>query len=109
MCDMLDLKPIEPMGQLAPEAMAGFTALGQAALAEGAIPKKYKESMAIAVALTTQVPLLHPGSPRSSSACSGRDQRRAGRDRLRRHCVASWSSPQPWDPLCPLAGPTSGI
>ncbi|HKE46725.1 MAG TPA: carboxymuconolactone decarboxylase family protein [Rhodanobacteraceae bacterium] len=34
--------------------MAGFKALDQHALADGAIPKKYKELMAIAVALTTQ-------------------------------------------------------
>ena len=56
MFDMSHLKRIGPMGKLAPEAMAGFKALDQAALADGAIPKKYKELMAIAVALTTQCP-----------------------------------------------------
>ena len=56
MFDMSDLKRIAPMGQLAPEAMAGFKALDEKALAAGAIPKKYKELMAIAVALTTQCP-----------------------------------------------------
>lgn len=56
MFDMSHLHRIGPMGRLAPEAMAGFKALDQAALAEGAIPKKYKELMAIAVALTTQCP-----------------------------------------------------
>ena len=34
--------------------MAAFQAYDKAALANGAIPKKYKELMAIAVALTTQ-------------------------------------------------------
>jgi len=56
MFDMSHLKRIAPMGQLAPAAMAGFRALDEAALAAGAIPRKYKELMAIAVALTTQCP-----------------------------------------------------
>jgi AhpD family alkylhydroperoxidase len=56
MYDMSHLKRLGPMGKLAPEAMAGFQALDKAALADGAIPKKYKELMAIAVALTTQCP-----------------------------------------------------
>jgi len=56
MYDMSHLKRIAPIGQLAPESMAGFKALDVAALAEGAIPKKYKELMAIAIALTTQCP-----------------------------------------------------
>ena len=36
--------------------MAAFQALDSAALAGGAIPRKYKELMALAVALTTQCP-----------------------------------------------------
>lgn len=56
MFSMSDLTRIPAIGQLAPEAFAGFKALDKAALAEGAIPKKYKELMAIAVALTTQCP-----------------------------------------------------
>ena len=56
MFNMSDLTRIPAIGQLAPEAFAGFKALDKAALADGAIPKKYKELMAIAVALTTQCP-----------------------------------------------------
>jgi AhpD family alkylhydroperoxidase len=56
MFDMAHLKRLGPMGKLAPEAMAGFQALDKAALADGAIPKKYKELIAIAVGLTTQCP-----------------------------------------------------
>lgn len=56
MFDMTNLKRIGPMGQLAPDAMAKFQAFDKAALADGAIPKKYKELMAIAVGLTTQCP-----------------------------------------------------
>jgi AhpD family alkylhydroperoxidase len=56
MFDMNHLKRLGPMGKLAPAAMAGFQALDQAALTDGAIPKKYKELMALAVGLTTQCP-----------------------------------------------------
>ena len=56
MFDLSNLKKIAKLGTLAPRAMAGFKALDEAALADGAIPKKYKELMAIAVALTTQCP-----------------------------------------------------
>jgi AhpD family alkylhydroperoxidase len=41
---------------LAPEAWRAFAAFDQAALADGAIPRKYKELIAVAVALTTQCP-----------------------------------------------------
>ncbi len=56
MFDMAHLKRLGPMGKLTPEAMAGFQTLDKAALADGEIPKKYKELMAIAVGLTTQCP-----------------------------------------------------
>jgi AhpD family alkylhydroperoxidase len=36
--------------------MAAFSAYDKAALGDGAIPKKYKELMAIAMALTTRCP-----------------------------------------------------
>jgi len=51
-----NLARLSKIGKLAPEAMTGFQAYDKAALADGAIPKKYKELMAIAVALTTQCP-----------------------------------------------------
>jgi AhpD family alkylhydroperoxidase len=44
------------MGQLAPNAKAGFMTLDEAALTKGAIPNKCKELMAVAVARTTQCP-----------------------------------------------------
>ncbi len=56
MYDSENLKKLSALKQLAPEAMAGFEALDRAALADGAMPKKYKELMALAVALTTQCP-----------------------------------------------------
>ena len=56
---MYDLKNLNKMKHFetnAPEAMRAFIAFDQAALAEGAIPRKYKELMALAVAFTTQCP-----------------------------------------------------
>jgi AhpD family alkylhydroperoxidase len=51
-----NLKRLPKMGKLSQEAMNAFWAYDKAALADGAIPKKYKELMALAVALTTQCP-----------------------------------------------------
>lgn len=56
MYDMKNLGKLKQIGQLAPKAMEAFQAFDAAALADGAIPVKYKELMAIAVALTTQCP-----------------------------------------------------
>ena len=56
---MYDLKNLSKMKNLeanAPEAMKAFVAFDKAALAGGAIPAKYKELMALAVAFTTQCP-----------------------------------------------------
>jgi AhpD family alkylhydroperoxidase len=55
---MYDVKNLSKMKNLeahAPEAMR-VVAFDKAALAEGAIPRKYKELMALAVAFTTQCP-----------------------------------------------------
>src|SRR4026207_2472749 len=51
-----NLTKLPRLGELSPEATAAFWAYDKAALADGAIPKKYKELMAVAVALTTQCP-----------------------------------------------------
>ena len=66
-----NLNKLPKLGELSPEAMATFRAYDKAALAEGAIPKKYKELMAIAVALTTQCPYcidIHVGNARKAGA-----------------------------------------
>jgi hypothetical protein len=73
MFDISHLKRIGPLGQLAPASMAGFKALDEAALTAGAIPKKYKELMAIAVALTT------PRTKRLQSPCLSRPRCELGR------------------------------
>ena len=54
MYDMNNMNKLPKLAELAPEAMKGFQALDAAALAEGAISKKNKELIALAVALTTQ-------------------------------------------------------
>ncbi len=57
---MYNLKDLFPklgkLGKKAPKAMEAFAALDEAAMKDGAIPKKYKELIAVGVALTTQCP-----------------------------------------------------
>ena len=54
MYDMKHLTKLKKLGELAPDAWKGFLAFDEAAFKDGAIPLKYKELMAVAVALTTQ-------------------------------------------------------
>lgn len=56
MYDMKNLAKLKTLDASAPEGMKAFWAFDKAAMAEGAIPVKYKELMALAVALTTQCP-----------------------------------------------------
>ena len=56
MYDMKNLTKLKNLGTLAPEAWKAFVAFDEAAFKGGAIPLKYKELMAVAVALTTQCP-----------------------------------------------------
>lgn len=51
-----NLSALKKMDGLAPEVMKAFWAFDKAAVAPGAIPVKYKELIAVAVALTTQCP-----------------------------------------------------
>jgi AhpD family alkylhydroperoxidase len=66
-----NLTKLKKMDALAPEVMKAFWAFDQAAVAEGAIPVKYKELIAVAVALTTQCPYcisIHSGNARKAGA-----------------------------------------
>ena len=56
MYDMANLKKLKTLGEGAPKAMEAFWAFDKAAMADGAVPKKYKELIALGVALTTQCP-----------------------------------------------------
>jgi alkylhydroperoxidase/carboxymuconolactone decarboxylase family protein YurZ len=55
MYDMKNLSKLKNLEANAPEAMKAFVAFDKAALAEGAIPVKYKELMALAVAETVLI------------------------------------------------------
>ena len=66
-----NLAKLKKLDALAPEVMKAFLAFDKAAVAEGAIPVKYKELIAIAVALTTQCPYcisIHSGNARNAGA-----------------------------------------
>jgi AhpD family alkylhydroperoxidase len=66
--NLAKLKTIEAN---APAAMQAFWAFDKAAMADGAIPVKYKELMALAVAFTTQCPYcidIHTGNARKAGA-----------------------------------------
>ena len=52
--DVANLKKLRKMSELAPAGMAAYQQLSQAAMADGAIPAKYKELIALGVAFTTQ-------------------------------------------------------
>jgi len=56
MYDSANIKKLKKFGELAPAAWEGFLAFDKAAMADGVIPARTKELMAIAVALTTQCP-----------------------------------------------------
>jgi AhpD family alkylhydroperoxidase len=56
MYDPANLKRLSKFGELAPAAWEGFLAFDKAAMADGAIPAKTKELIAVAVAMTTQCP-----------------------------------------------------
>jgi AhpD family alkylhydroperoxidase len=66
-----NLTRIKDMNRLAPEVMKAFWAFDKAAVAAGAIPAKYKELIAVAVALTTQCPYcidIHNANARKAGA-----------------------------------------
>jgi len=66
-----NLGRIKKMDSLAPDVMKAFWAFDKAAVAAGAIPVKYKELIAVAVATTTQCPYcidIHAGNARKAGA-----------------------------------------
>jgi AhpD family alkylhydroperoxidase len=71
MYDIKNLQEMKTLGVHASKAMQAFVAFDQAHLAEGAIPRKSKELMAIVVAFTTQCPYcieLHTDKARGTGA-----------------------------------------
>ena len=71
MYDMKNLAKLKSLDANAPEDIKAFWAFDKAAMAAGAIPGKYKELMALAVALTTQCPYcieIHAKKAREAGA-----------------------------------------
>jgi AhpD family alkylhydroperoxidase len=71
MYDLKNLNKLKRFGELAPEAFKAFMAFDEAAYKDGAIPHKYKELIAVAVALTTQCPYcidIHSKKARKAGA-----------------------------------------
>jgi len=56
MYDMKNVTKLKRFGDLAPEAFKAFVAFDAAAFQHGVVPLKYKELIAVGVALTTQCP-----------------------------------------------------
>ena len=54
MYDMKNLARLSAVTRAAPQSMAAFETFANAALADGALPRKVKELIAVAVSLTTQ-------------------------------------------------------
>ena len=71
MYDKKNLAQLKKMDSLAPVGMQAFWAFDKAAMADGAIPVKYKELIALAVAHTTQCPYcidIHANQARKAGA-----------------------------------------
>ena len=66
-----NLTKLKKMDSLAPEVRKAFWAFDKAAVADGSIPVKFKELIAVAVAFTTQCPYcidIHSGNARKAGA-----------------------------------------
>jgi AhpD family alkylhydroperoxidase len=66
-----NLARLKKMNALAPKVMEAFWAFDKAAVADGAIPVKYKELIAVAVGFTTQCPYcieIHTANARKAGA-----------------------------------------
>jgi len=71
MYDMANIRKMKSFGAKAPDTWKAFVAFDEAARADGAIPRKYKELIAVAVALTTQCPYcieIHKGEALKAGA-----------------------------------------
>ena len=71
MYDVKNLRKFEMLAELAPEAFKAFVAFDEAVVQHGVVPLKYKELIAVAVALTTQCPYcvdIHAKKARKAGA-----------------------------------------
>jgi AhpD family alkylhydroperoxidase len=66
-----DQPKLKKMNTFAAEVMKSFRAFDKAAVADGSIPVKFKELIAVAIAFTTQCPYcidIHRGNARKAGA-----------------------------------------
>src|SRR5215471_9260480 len=71
MYDKKNLTKIKKLNALAPAVMKAFWEFDKLAVADGAIPVKYKELIAVALAVTTQCPYcveIHTNNARKAGA-----------------------------------------
>ncbi len=71
MYDMRNLAKFETMKTLAPEAFKAFVAFDEAVVRHGVVPLRYKELIAVGVAMTTQCPYcieIHSKKARAAGA-----------------------------------------
>ena len=71
MYDMKNVAKLGKIGELAPEAFRAFVAFDEAVVKGGVVPLKYKELIAVGVALTTQCPYcieIHAAKARQAGA-----------------------------------------
>jgi AhpD family alkylhydroperoxidase len=74
MYDSANLRKIKTLKELAPEGMAAWAALNDVSMKNGAIPRKYKELMAVAVGFTTQCPYCIEVHAKAARAAGATDQ-----------------------------------
>ena len=74
MYDMKNLSKFEKLAELAPDAFRAFVAFDEAVVKGGVVPLKYKELIAVAVALTTQCPYCIAIHTRKAKAAGATEQ-----------------------------------
>jgi AhpD family alkylhydroperoxidase len=74
MYDMKNMAKLKTLAANAPAAMQAFSDFDKAAMADGAVPVKYKELMALAVAFTTQCPYCIEIHAKRARAAQATDQ-----------------------------------
>jgi AhpD family alkylhydroperoxidase len=74
MYDMKNMAKLKTLAANAPAAMQAFSDFDKAAMADGAIPVKYKELMALAIGFTTQCPYCIEIHTKKARAAHATDQ-----------------------------------
>ena len=92
MYDSANLRKIKTLKELAPEGMAAWAALNDVSMKDGAIPRKYKELMALAVGFTTQCPYCIEVHAKAARAAGASDEEIARVVAVGGSTVSAWAS-----------------